>query len=252
LWRKHEKPLKINRHRFVVKQHVLPVRSIRRFTNTAGKVLLCDIVRQKVRPASPTDDMFVARRAWDQRAETGYMKKIEDAFQALADSVIEGSIGEINGEDAATVSNFYALWYFRARHRDPEAEEIQLQGIVGGGELSKIEEENLEMNGYIFSRADGRIPARFINGVTLQVSLYKFSRQIQATAQWGILRTDDGEFIVPDTPAHQIIPITPQLALGAPATGGLITFETLLNINRTFMTTSQRYFFTHDISRCPY
>jgi hypothetical protein len=250
--RKYEKPRKTNPHKLTIKQHVLPVRSIRRFTSATGKVFLCDVVRQKVRPAGPADDMFVARRAWDQRAEAGYMKKIEDAFQPLADSIIEGRTSEINGDDAVTVSNFYALWYFRARRRDPESEEIQLKGIIGGGGLSKVEEENAEMNGYSFSRADGRMPARFINGVTMQVSLYRYSRHIQATAQWGILRTDDGEFVVPDTPENQIIPIAPQLALAAPAAGGLITFETLVKINQNFMTTSQRYFFAHDITRCPH
>lgn len=249
--REHEKPQKTNPNRITVKQHVLPVKSIRRFAGDSGKVFICDIARQKVRPARPADDMFVARRAWDQRAETGYMKKIEDAFQPLADGVIEGKVLEIGGVNAVRVSDFYALWYYRARRRDPEAEEIQMKGIIGEG-LSKVQEENLEMNGYAFSRKDGRISVRFINSAQMYVGLFGLSRQIQASAKWGILRTDDGEFIVPDTPGHQIIPIAPRLALAAPAHGGLITFETLVTINRNLMASSQQYFFAHDITRCPY
>ena len=162
--RKHEKPQKTNPNRITVEQHVLPVKSIRRFTGPAGKVSLCDIARQKIRPAGPSDDMFIAKRAWDQRAETGYMKKIEDAFQPLAESVIEGSVIEIKGADVLSVSDFYALWHFRARRREMETQEIQTKGIIGGGGLSKIEEENLEMNGYMFSRAGRPAPETFIRG----------------------------------------------------------------------------------------
>jgi hypothetical protein len=121
--RKYEKPTKSNPNKFTIKQHVLPVMSIRRFAGAAGKVSFCDVVRKTVRPAGPTDDMFVARRAWDQKAESGYMKNIEDAFQPLADRIIKGRVTSIRGADAVTVSNFYALWYVRARRRSPESEE---------------------------------------------------------------------------------------------------------------------------------
>jgi hypothetical protein len=134
----------------------------------------------------------------------------------------------------------------------PRARKIQLVGIEGGKELTKIEEENLESNGYIFARSSGNMPARFINGVQIFIWLNKLSREMQTDAQWGIVRTDDGEFIVPDTPSNQFMPIAPRLALATPTPGGLITFETLVNVNRISIKNSQRYFFAHDISKCPY
>ena len=36
----------------------------------------------------PTKAIFCAKRAWDQRAEVGYMKSIEDLFQNLADKIV--------------------------------------------------------------------------------------------------------------------------------------------------------------------
>ena len=48
-----------------------------------GRVSLHDLTRSKVRLAKPNDGIFCAMRAWDQRAERGYMKRIEDEFLRL-------------------------------------------------------------------------------------------------------------------------------------------------------------------------
>ena len=179
------------------------------------------------------------------------MKKVEDAFQPLVASILAGNPVEIRDADAATVSDFYALWHMRSRRRELEAQEIELKGVLGGGGLTKDQEEKLEMNGYIFSRDGGKIPARHINGVQLQVGVFKFSRQIQASTQWGILRTNDGEFIVPDMPAHQVMPIAPQVALATGTAGGVIPFGSLVDINRALSMASQKYFFARDFKNCP-
>lgn len=91
---KHEKPQKKNRHLLTVSQHVLPLASIARFADAEGRVSLHDLARRKVRLAKPNDNIFCAMRAWDQQAERGYMKRIEDEFQHLASKVIEGVLSE--------------------------------------------------------------------------------------------------------------------------------------------------------------
>ena len=48
-----------------------------------GRVSLHDLARSKVGLAKPNDGIFCAMRAWDQRAERGYMKRIEDEFLRL-------------------------------------------------------------------------------------------------------------------------------------------------------------------------
>ncbi len=85
---KFEKPQKGNPHRLPVKQHVLPRDSIARFADGTGMVCLFDKVRNKARQAKSDDDIFCAKRVWDRRAEFGYMKGIEDAFQGLASEIV--------------------------------------------------------------------------------------------------------------------------------------------------------------------
>ena len=48
-----------------------------------GRVSLHDLARSKVGLAKPNDGIFCAMRASDQRAERGYMKRIEDEFLRL-------------------------------------------------------------------------------------------------------------------------------------------------------------------------
>jgi hypothetical protein len=76
--RAYEKTQNGNPHQLPVKQHVFPARSIARFANSAGMVQLHNLTTQRTRAARPGDAMFCAMRAWDLRAERGYMKQIED------------------------------------------------------------------------------------------------------------------------------------------------------------------------------
>lgn len=61
---------------------------INKFLNASGYIELNSLIANKVLSVKPTDKIFCARRAWDQRAEAGYMKSIEDDFQALVIRVI--------------------------------------------------------------------------------------------------------------------------------------------------------------------
>ena len=130
--------------------------------------------------AKPDDDIFCARRAWDQRAERSYMKRIEDEFQILASTVIEGLLSEIGEAEKGVVDHFYALWHMRARHRTLPSQEIKLPGVTGGGGLTRDQEENLEINGYSFMRPDGKFVARQVNGIQLQMLLGLLRRRVAA------------------------------------------------------------------------
>jgi hypothetical protein len=145
--RRLERPQKGNPRQLTVKQHVWPFESIRRFSNSQGVVCLCDKRRDKTRLAKPNDPLFCARRVWDQRAETRYMKRIEDAFQALASRVISGSVTHIDGAQKVVVDAFFALWKVRADWRGVQDGVVPLNGITGE-DLSQEQEENLEKNGY--------------------------------------------------------------------------------------------------------
>jgi hypothetical protein len=97
--RRYEKPQKGNPHSLPIRQHVFPAASIARFTNDDGVVDLYRLSTSQVRKATPDDDIFCAKRAWDARAEFGFMKQIEDEFQLLASKVINGALTAISAAE---------------------------------------------------------------------------------------------------------------------------------------------------------
>jgi hypothetical protein len=246
----YEKPQKKNRHLLTVSQHVFPAASIARFADADRRVSLHDLIRSAERRAKPKDDIFCAKRAWDQRAER-YMKKIEDEFQILASKLIEGALSEIGEAEKSVFNRFYVLWYMRARRRNLPQQEIELDGVTGGGGLTLDEEENLEINGDTFMR-DGRFLGRHINGIQLQVLVNGYANKWQHENQWGIIRAQSGEFVVPDVPARLIIPLTPRLCLISGGASGTILQSNVAAINRIVRATSQEYFFARDLSSCPF
>jgi len=238
-----------NPNQLTVKQHVFPARSIDRFVNQDGRVSVYDMVRRKQRLARPDDVLFCARRAWDHRAEAGYMKHIEDEFQAVVRPIIDGQAASVAPEQKPTIDRMFALWYMRARYRELDSQEIQLKGITGS-ELSKAQEENLEKNGYLFTRKGGKMPTRQLNGLQLQRRIDGYTDDLATVTRWAVIRPQEGEFIVPDVPMHTILPLTPTLALAASVPDGVITERNLAEINRSFRAASQAYFFARDLSQC--
>jgi hypothetical protein len=248
----HERPQKGNPHRLTVRQHVFPARSIQRFVGQDGAVYLADLKRGLGRLAKPGDDIFCARRAWHESIETGLSTRIEDAFQSAVDDILAHGITAVTTEQAIAISDFYALWHIRSRYRALPSEMIDLVGITGGGGLSKDQEERLEKKGYTFSREGGRMPARHINGIQIQMRLMKASRQLQAQAEWGVAQSLDGHFIAPDVPTTTLIPIAPDLIIVSPARCGLITRENVARINQAAAISSLEYLFARRLSDCPF
>jgi hypothetical protein len=247
----YEKPQPTNPHRLTIDQHVFPATSIKRFVDGSGRVCVCDVARNKTRMAKPNDALFIAKRAWDQRAEVGYMKRIEDAFQELASKIIERKVSQVGDTARAVVNDFYALWYLRARYRQLPEQEIQMRGVMGGGGLTLDQEEIAERKGCVFMRADGRWPARHLNGIRIQTMINHRHFGSLATAQWGVIRAHEGEFLVPDIPNHTILPLTPALCLVSPAANGIILKDNVALINRSIKAASDAYFFARDLSKCP-
>lgn len=241
-----------NPNSLTVNQHVFPSKSIERFTNQGGHVSVHDLHRAEVIRAKPDNAIFCARRAWDERAETGYMKHIEDEFQKIAGPIVDGKAETLEPEHKPAIDRTYALWYMRSRYRELESQEIELNGI-DGHDLTKAQEENLEKNGYLFARKGGRMPARQLNGLQIQRRIDGYALDLAAgVTRWGVISAQSGEFIVPDVPLHGIIPLTPRLALVQSAPDGTIVERNVAEINRAMRATSRDYFFACDFSSCPF
>jgi hypothetical protein len=141
---KYEKPQKRNPHGLTIRQHVFPVASILRFAQKDGRVSVYLIKQRKEAHLKPSDQIFYAKRTWDQRAESGFMKDIEDRYQELAENVIAGKIRTITEKEKPIITNMYALWNIRAyRKRRPICD--QRVDIIGvSNDLRKDEQEFLE------------------------------------------------------------------------------------------------------------
>jgi hypothetical protein len=247
-----EKTRPRNPNNLTVNQHVFPSKSIERFTDQSGRVSVHEMDRAKIIRAKPDNVIFCARRAWDQRAESGYMKRIEDDFQKIVGPIVDGKAETLASDFKAAIDRMYALWYMRSRHTDLETQEIQLNGI-GGSDLTKEQEENLEKDHYLFARKSGSIPARQLNGIELQYRIADYGQWLAANVtRWGVISTQAGEFIVPDVPSHGIIPLAPRLALVNAASDGMIVERNVAEINQAMRATSQQYFFARDFSNCPF
>jgi hypothetical protein len=242
-----------NPNRLTLNQHVFPVKSIERFANKNGRVearLLDD--RKKIIRPKPENAIFCASRAWDQRAETGYMKRIEDNFQQTVSPIIDGKTTTVSAEARFAIDRMYALWYWRARFRELESQETQLNGIVGAN-LSLEQEENLESNGYMFARKHGAMPTRQLNGAVVEMRTGFYVEELaKSVTRWGIVAAQSGEFIVPDVPCHGIIPLAPQLALVKDTLDGMISEQNLAQVNTAICSLSESYYLARDLACCPF
>ena len=239
-----------NPNRLTIKQHVFPLKSMMRFAHK-GRLSVRIVGRSETQSAKPDNSLFCANRAWDQRSEGGWMKRIEDEFQAIVSPIVDERGEAISSRQKPLINRMYALWYMRARYRDLEEQEIQLNAITGS-DLTKEQEENLETNGCSFARTGGRLPARQLNGLQLQMRVDHYAEALTAQIpSWGIISAQSGEFIVPDVPMHTIIPLSPQIALVGSVPDGVITDQNLAEINRAMRAASREYFFARDFSKCP-
>lgn len=248
---KAEKTRPRNPNQLITRQHLFPTRSISRFANQRGLVSVHDLDRDQVFAARPTNVIFCADRAWDQRSER-QMATVENEFQNLIAPIAAGLSGTIPAGQRSIVDRMYALWFMRSRYRGLTQQEILLNGNVGS-KLTKEQEENLESNGYLFARESGAIPARQVNGLQIMLKVDDFARKLaNDLPRWSVIKAISGEFIVPDLTCHYILPITPSIALANSSLDGHITEQNLAQVNQGMRSTSQSYFFARDFANCPF
>ncbi len=248
--RQSEKTQKGNPHQLTVNQHVYPRASIERFVDASG-VDLYDFKRNLQRRAKADDRLFCADRAWGHGPESGWMKDIEDAFQKLVGEVLSGLPNAFNERQSATICEFYALWQARAERRQLPYQRIPAVAGVLGTRVSYTEDELevLEKDGISAFRGDGSISMRYIMGHRIRLDMDAIL-DAMSVQQWGIVTSADGEFCVPDIPAHGIIPLTPKVALDI-SRSGAISRDEVIYINWQLASKSREYLFARSLQACP-
>ncbi len=244
-----EAPQKGNPHKLTINQHVFPRKSIDRFADESGLVQLFRTDGAKVISASSTNNLFCAKRAWDQGTESGIGKHIEDRFQALAESILAGSTRVIGCFEKTVVEDFFSLWRARQKFRSEGLEDFRLEGR-GGDSLTKDEQEILERQHVMFC-VDGVMPGRFAARTHVFGYMNTFRHDNQYI-QWGIVRAGEGEFIVPDCfQDMMIVPVSPTLLIMADQPNSILTRSEVAITNQTAIARSTNYYFARSLASCP-
>lgn len=239
-----------NPHRLTRQQHVFPAASIQRFQGRDGCVQVFRVGAGNCFSAKPNNPIFVAQRVWDEKAENGIGKNIEDKFQYLAEGVVTGRLNAIGLLEKPVVEEFYSLWRTRYGFKYRGLPDMQVNR-VSGNDLSKDEAEVLESKHTMYIRADGTMPGRLLAGVHI-FGYYNRFRDSAKSLQWGIVRSADGEFVVPDC-FHDllIIPVSPSILIMADQPNSWLTKDEVAVVNRCAIERSEDYYFARNFGSCP-
>nr|EIU2701769.1 hypothetical protein [Pseudomonas aeruginosa] len=254
-----EPPQKGNPHKLTVHQHTFPSASITRFMNANGAVQVLRKASKKPFYARPSDRIFCAQRVWDQQAESGYMKSIEDSFQELATAILDEPAIPLDSAHFALITEFYCLWSIRAqwkiKEQQPDPSIASNSRVLGlRHEYTLDEQEQLEASGISYIRPDLTIPGRQFAGPSIRLQLSSSARQMR-DVNWELLLAGEGEFVVPDNfTSRYAVPLSPTTLLwgdgGFPS--GRLDGRAVAGINGAAAATSVKYIFARDFSLCPF
>ena len=248
---KYEKTQNGNPHQLTINQHCFPARSIKRFVRPDGRVEVHHVKDSKNFQVKPNHQIFCARRAWDQRAES-FMKEIEDVYQELADRIVSDEVLQLSKTDQMAITDMYALWNIRWHWKKQPVQDQQIEEAIGlECEFSQDDQESLEKNRITVIRPDFTISGRPLTGIQIQLDFFELRKQMQ-DIHWGIWKSKKGEFVIPDNSySSYILPVAPQICLFSLRENGEINETELAAINAQSIQDSTEYYFARDLSKCP-
>lgn len=245
------KPQKGNPHKLTIDQHIFPTESISRFAGENGMV---QVRRKSGEPdlsLMPDNSYFCARRLWDQKSEAVFMKEIEDRYQDVARNIVAGDVITLDVAMTAAVTDMYLLWSLRHERYLNPLPDVRMNMVAPEQGISINTQEILEANGYVFASPDNTIASRFMTGLRFMVDLRR-ERVQMAGKRWGIVKSVDAHFLVPDNfSACSILPLSPTIALVEGHADLKIGFHQVADINAQAVRGCHRYYFARDLAYCP-
>ncbi|MBS0420687.1 MAG: hypothetical protein JSR66_23460 [Proteobacteria bacterium] len=248
---KYQKTQKGNPHALTVNQHVFPARSIGRFQNPDGRVTVRMQGSDDERLLPPDASLFCAMRVWDHGAEAGFMKDMEDKFQAVAEELIAGR-RSLALEQYDVVATFYALWLSRASFRDSPIPDRPIEGVEGLSRTYTLDErEFLEKNAIGFIKPNLSISGRDLASFGILQSINYYRKQLRGKG-WGVATSAKAEFIVPDQFSETaIVPVTPRISLVANWTDVQMSEQQVTKQNRLAFAEARKYTIARSFAACP-
>lgn len=231
----------------VKKQHVLPKKSIERFCNQNGLVQVYLVDKKTHFPAKPSNQIFCVHQFWDQRAEHGYGKSIEDKYQRVVERVIASDSRELSLAENETLTEFYALWCFRTSVGNYIEQMSGKLDAVTTGQLSDQEKIEIELNHSFYVEPDGYVPIRFKRGLSIEMAINCFTVR-NRNLNWHVVKSQTFEFIVSDNPVGDcLIPFTPTHSFSCVADGPNLTEIEMGKINLRAIMRSKHYYFARNL-----
>lgn len=253
-----EPPQKGNPHQLTINQHTFPNASISRFANEKGAVQVLRKASEKVFHARPADQIFCALRVWDQQAEGGFMKDIEDAFQALASVILDNPAFRFGRQHFTVIDEFYCLWNIRTQWKKNKRLANPSIGdapkVIGlRHHYTQDEQELLEAEGISCIRPDLTISSRALVAPSIRLTLSDAVRAMSGKT-WQLLQAVEGEFVVPDSFSKWLfVPLSPTACLCAhpEVNAPRLHRDGVAVINRLAIEASIDYYFARDLDHCP-
>lgn len=175
----------------------------------------------------PDNKIFCTKRTWDQRAEHGWMKSIEDEFNESLRNYYDNNKPVSN----YVVTKYFLLWVVRSHYASRDNEDVELAG-VSPTQLSKTEEEVLERKWCSYVGKSGKLKSRFSVSLSAQIEHDKLCSEY-SDIKWGTLNSEGRPFLLPKFASpHGVLPVTPLLALSRQYGSMRISDESVYNINK--------------------
>lgn len=248
----YERPQKGNPHRLTIDQHVYPAASIKRFGRHDGRVELYSFKHKKNMLVKSNNKIFCAKRVWDQGAEVGYQKNIEDSFQEIVRGVINGNVKSLNSDDRRAISEFFLLWRFRCAAKLEPFQDARFNILGASRELSLDDQEYLEKGNVGFIRPDCTMPGRWFAGIQIKRNI-DMSYELLSGRRWGIGRSESEEFLVPDFfDDFPVIPITPNIVLAMDYDDRFLCVADVAHLNMSAISKSREFIFARGFKWCSY
>lgn len=245
---KHQPTQPGNPRQLTINQHVMPRRSIARFTDD-GEVSVVSLPYGSIKKRHPEHGIFCVKRLWDQKAETTGSRRIEVTYQHIADAVVNGR-RTFTDEQQEAITEMFFLWTARHETKAEDREDIYANGITGS-DFDLDQQEILESNGCIFMLPGGRMPRRFMNGISLRVRMDN-DRIHAGPVHWGVLEAKEAEFIVPDTTGGvTLMPISPKLCFMGGQESLCLDFDAVAEANGLMRSRAEAYYFARDLRVSP-
>lgn len=240
----YERTTKKNLRELTVCQHIRTAHSIAKFYDVDEKVEVRFLELKKTIKLKNKAQIFCTKRTWDQRAENGYMLQIENAFHEEIDN-----IKDFSARNHEAICKYWLLLYLRNEYHLSNLQDIVLNHI-SGSDRTKEQEETLESKWGSVVREGGVVASRFTCGLLIQNRIDEGMDRCRGR-KWGLLESEEGDFLVADSYDFPFIPIAPKLAFWPEEHDRKITKQELAGINLESIKQAKKYYFARRLSECP-